>query len=244
MKHIFTTVLITILIALFGTAGLKAQSLQITGGDTLLVGEVGDDLTAVINLKNISTNMVEVKCSFKVLTITEGHEFSLCFTSCLSESKSTDWDFEETLQIQPGETKNTAAEIKMLDNGIKGLTRVKIIFYNKYNQFDNVEQIISFYVGVSSIEDLIYDGMKLSEPVPNPANDVISINYELPNKFNNNNASIEVYNSFGNFISSTPIIGANSIMKLNVSDLPQGKYFYLLSNDGRKSKPLSFIVLR
>jgi hypothetical protein len=244
MKRIFTLLSITIIIIIFGFSGLKSQSFELVGGDTLLAGEVGDVLGTVGRVKNISSNAVKVKCSIKMMTIAAGHEFEVCWAGqCLAIYISTDFDFNEGIDLQPGESLDDlwGFHITMVDNGLKGLTRVKVIFYNQNNSADKYELITSFYVGVSSV-DWIFAGLTLSEPVPNPAKDIISISYDIV--YPTNVAKLKVYTSSGLLVNSNQINGTKGNFGLNVSSLPQGKYFYLLDVDGRKSKPVSFIVQR
>lgn len=90
---------------------------------------------------------------------------------------------------------------------------------------------------VFSPEDNIH---VLSDPMPNPANDFTTINYQLP--AGTQHAFLELYSISGALLARLPLDPTASSLTLNTSELQNGIYFYALESAGRIVKTNKLIV--
>lgn len=86
-----------------------------------------------------------------------------------------------------------------------------------------------------SMEDLI------SQSTPNPANTLTRINWE---ENNNKNLSFTIYNALGELVKQEKISDNQTSVSVDVTTLPNGTYFYRLSNENFRSKMMKMVVLK
>ena len=75
---------------------------------------------------------------------------------------------------------------------------------------------------------------------PNPANDVIRLDYELP--LNVRTARLHIIDSNGNLVKDYLIDGHANNIALNVNDLSSGAYYYYIKYDKHQSESRKIIV--
>lgn len=75
---------------------------------------------------------------------------------------------------------------------------------------------------------------------PNPASDVIKLEYELP--VNVRNAQLYIINSNGNMVKDYMIDGHSTNISMNVNDLSSGVYYYYIKYDKHQSESRKIIV--
>jgi Secretion system C-terminal sorting domain len=86
----------------------------------------------------------------------------------------------------------------------------------------------------TSTNDFAYT---ISKAFPNPATDVININYQI----DVNDAQLNMYNAIGVLLKSITINPQTEIVSVDVADLASGVYFYNITDGKDQSKMMSFV---
>lgn len=84
-------------------------------------------------------------------------------------------------------------------------------------------------------------GSALQSPVPNPTSDFTSVEYQLEKGVK---GSLVISQSNGQVVREIELSDAVGRIRLDVSDLPQGQYFYTLYSNGTPLQTKSFQVIR
>jgi hypothetical protein len=82
----------------------------------------------------------------------------------------------------------------------------------------------------------------LSEPVPNPSNDEVNIDYMLPPSEKEGN--IAVYNSVGQVVRNYSVSGNSKSITIKTTDLAPDMYFILLQSGGFVSEAKKLNIIR
>jgi hypothetical protein len=100
-----------------------------------------------------------------------------------------------------------------------------------HNQTDNVYDTISYFLldHPNSVKETSNNATVTS--YPNPAKDVLTINYALTNV---NTPVISVYSLIGLKVASFPLSNANGVFDINTSNLENGMYFYTIEEEGQR----------
>ena len=116
-----------------------------------------------------------------------------------------------------------------------------------YTFFDerNPEEKYSFNVNFKYQPESIVDYNSadvFSNAYPNPANNTISFDYNMP--YDVNSASVAIYNMMGQEVVRQNLNLGGSRADINVSDLNEGVYFYSLIVNNQTVKTNKFVVSR
>ena len=116
-----------------------------------------------------------------------------------------------------------------------------------YTFFDerNPEEKYTFNVNFKYQSDAIVDFNSVnvfSNAYPNPANNTVSFDYNMP--FDVNSASVAIYNMMGQEVVRQDLNLGGSRADINVSDLNEGVYFYSLIVNNQTVKTNKFVVSR
>ena len=122
-------------------------------------------------------------------------------------------------------------------------TEVKMV----YTFFDerNPEQTYTFNVNFKYQPESIVDYNSVdvfSNAYPNPANNTVSFDYNMP--YDVNSASVAIYNMMGQEVVRQNLNLGGSRADINVSDLNEGVYFYSLIVNNQTVKTNKFVVSR
>jgi hypothetical protein len=83
-------------------------------------------------------------------------------------------------------------------------------------------------------------GVLLSDPVPNPADQNVSISYQITHA---GNSHLEIYNAAGNIIKHAEIDDMSGKITFSVATLPAGVYFYRLTGSSGGSAVKKLIII-
>ena len=86
------------------------------------------------------------------------------------------------------------------------------------------------------------NNISLSEAWPNPARDVVRISYNLSSEADNN-THFELYNTIGNRVLTRSLDAKKGVIKVDLSNFPQGIYYYRILHGNKSSKSLKMIRL-
>jgi hypothetical protein len=158
----------------------------------------------------------------EIVTIS-GTENYFCWESCYSPATDTSTG---NVILNPNAVFNdTFLDYKPAGN--TGETVILYTFQNVGNDADSASVMVRFNGTVTSIKE-VTSAAKLNSLYPNPANNNVTVNYEL----NQGAASLEIKNLLGQVQRVTPIVAGSKSANLNVADLPSGIYFVTLKSNG------------
>jgi hypothetical protein len=116
-----------------------------------------------------------------------------------------------------------------------------VTIYDPANPSDEATATIVWDCGAStvSIDKVANDAIKLNA-FPNPAKNSLTVNYSVESSFNE--ASIELFDVLGQKLISNELSSSKGQVKLDVSNLDAGVYFYSIRVDGQAIKTERVIV--
>ncbi len=137
-------------------------------------------------------------------------------------------------------------EISLQDFTDKDIT-LRFTFYSDGSvrgdgfYFDDLSvSVISTITGIDHPE--AKNNISISDAYPNPAYNKIRISYNLSSEVGDN-SRFEIYNTIGNRVMSLPVNMKKGIIEADMSNLPQGIYYYRIKNGNQSSKTLKVIKL-
>ena len=209
-------------------------------GDTLVVTGVPSDFEIIgyTDVTNETSSAMTIKVIRENLDVVPGTLNALCWAG-LCFGPATDTSTTQ-LTLDAGATTGDGEEFSghYYPSDSIGISFVKYYFYNVDNPDERSEIVVQYiaeYVGLG--EGIMADGF-ISEIYPNPATNFVSINYTLTPQVNS--ASVRVINLLGKVVKETRIEMGSNKVKLDVSDLSSGVYFYsvIINEEVYKTKKL------
>ena len=237
------------LIVMVFAAQLSAQSLSfkyegeaIEAGTTIdIVSDINQSMEIQFDLDIINTTDADINVVAQMEDLTGIGSTYLCWGNCfmpgILEAKNIVAAGGEG--IFNGHVMFVDAEWNTLPEG----TEIKMV----YTFFDerNPEEKYSFNVNFKYQSDAIADFNNVdvfSNAYPNPANNTVSFDYNMP--FDVNSASVAIYNMMGQEFVRQDLKLGGSRADINVSDLNEGVYFYSLIVNNQTVKTNKFVVSR
>jgi hypothetical protein len=232
------------LIALFTiTIMLNAQDLSLSWegtelGESVLIVGSPDDAEIVFHaaLTNNSAEDMNIKVYRKQLELLEGTMSQFCWNLCYPPSTDTSGQY---ILIKAGESSDAEAfSGHYIPSGIAGTTSVEYTFYNMDNPDINVKVVANYKGSPAGIAEEAMVGGSISEVYPNPATNYISLDYQLTSEVKV--ANVKVFNLLGAEVKSANLENNGNKLRLDISDLQSGIYFYsvLVNGDVYKTKKL------
>jgi hypothetical protein len=233
MKHIYL-----IIISLCITAGASAQSLTLSNvhissdvsTPTLLEGEA-----RVTNNSNAPINVMVERVLNNFAT---GHESYFCWVQCYPDFVSVSPD---PINIAGGGGFADDFKGDVETYGIPGISEVAYCFYDQNNISDSVcvKYTFDFTTGIPDIPSSIN---YISKASPNPAGNYTSFYYNKENP--SSEASIKIFNVLGSQVKNITLRENRSSIKVDVTDLRAGLYFYSMFVDGKNISSGKLLVNR
>lgn len=82
--------------------------------------------------------------------------------------------------------------------------------------------------------------IQFSDPFPNPASTFVKINYQFPSA--GDNGELKIMDLTGKTVMTYPLNGSGNTLRINVSDLTRGLYFFTIYYKGQLIKSNKLIV--
>jgi hypothetical protein len=120
--------------------------------------------------------------------------------------------------------------IHYIVNGAVGVSVIEFIIYDKNNPSEVSKIVAKFDPSPDGINENILKNIWLSDVYPNPATNFVVIDYKLPSEIDN--ASAKIVNLLGSIVKEQEVNIHNTKMRMDVSDLNSGIYFYSLTVNG------------
>jgi len=105
-----------------------------------------------------------------------------------------------------------------------GISIIQFRFQNINSENEFVKLIIKFNTTSDDIDENIIRNMTISDLYPNPAQDMISIEYDMPREVES--ANVRIVNVLGSVVKEVPLDTRDNKLSIDVSNLNDGIYFY------------------
>lgn len=249
MKKILSLILFVLLMGgvAFAQSSLSLEwnDAVVEGGTEVLIEGDGSEFEYVAHMmvRNNTSNDLNVVLKREVLEAQEGTLNYICWGLCFGP----DVEVSRGVPIVAGAVSNEVdfgghyMPRDSDENIVFGITRIKYTFYVEENEEDNVHFIAKFHISGASVGE-IADKVVFSNAYPNPANSVVSIDYnlnsiDLP-------AQIAVYNMLGQNVVNQIIEKNETKLQLSVSALHEGVYFYSIIVGGEVVDTKKLVIRR
>ena len=241
-------------ILMFLTVGLSAQyTLSWEGevlGDTVTVQGDPSDTELVFHavLTNNTDDTVVFKLQRRLVFLLDSTTTSYCWgTSCFPPNNTDSIDVaRDTVALAGGESTSDevfsghylAEDFGAID--VVGTSMVEYKFFNRDNEDENVIVVVKFVTTPDGIADQIMDKGFISDLYPNPATSYVNINYDFPKEVTS--ADVRIVNILGSVVKDEQMNRNASGMRMDISDLTNGVYFYSIIINGEVYKTKKLIV--
>ncbi len=218
-----------------------------TLGDTLVIldspGNLGEFIFHAI-IYNNTNNGMNIKVARNNIYIVENTENSFCWpTTCWSPLVDTSSDYGFIPAGGHSDSSEFSGHYRYNDgsgNHMYGTSIVKYSFFNMDNPEIINTIIVKYSLGYVGIKENKFHGAKVSDIFPNPVSNVAMFNYNLGN--NIKSGEVKIINLLGKVVKSIPLITQQGLLKIDVSDLHEGIYFYTISLNNNIFKTKKFII--
>jgi hypothetical protein len=203
-------------------------------GDTVTVWidpSTTNYLDYTMAIHNNSDNGMNVKVARKILKPLADMQFTFCLgTICYGPGVDSCAAGHYLFVSGGGASAEEEFKASYTTMDIIGTAIVRYNVYNKDNPADSVSVVIKFWVSPTGIEEDVMKGGYMSEVYPNPATNSISLDYQLTSKVNS--ADIKIFNVLGSTVKEAILKRNGDNLKMDVSDLENGIYFYSVLLNG------------
>ncbi len=230
MRKTATLLLFVFTLPLLSFAQTNLESHDATGyiyGDTTLKN-------THVKILNIGLDTLSVKIAQDNSGATNGHISYFCWgINCYPPTVAVS---SNAVNIAPGDTNKTF--IGYLEPA--GHTGISVIDYYFFNTIDPNDGInVSFTYDISIGINELSNSVSLSNPSPNPANNLTSISYDLKSV---KNGSFVLYNILGSKLNEFKLTERQETLIIPTSQLNSGIYFYSIVADGKLVSTRKLIV--
>lgn len=188
-------------------------------------GDLGTDIT----VRNISDNTIDIKVSRQIISTTQGTSNYFCWTLCYLPNTSVSPD---AITFSAGQVEPSKFQVHFDNMNVENAAAsIKYCAFDANNVSDSACAIVNFSVGTVGISsDTDKKTSLFSDFHPNPATTYASLDYSiLPSQ----TAEIVVTDMLGTVVEKKVIQNKQGIVRLNVSNTPNGLYFANIYVDGK-----------
>ncbi len=226
---------------------MNAQSLVISDLENIVYGEPSASvLTTHATVTNTSSAPVTV-------SVEGGHlsgapvsaNYYFCWFVCYSAipvANHFQIPANHVITLAPGQDTSVFAAYYE-PQGQVAIAEFEYCFTNADDVQDQTCVTITFDTQNVGVEEVFQaTGSAISESYPNPANKEAKINYSL--NANWETAEVTLYNMLGAKVKKTALKEKQGVLKMDVSTLPSGMYFYTLNVDGKSISTKKMMVTK
>jgi len=212
----------------------------IENGQTIIVDvtdlEAFETVSNEYFVRNNSTEDLAIKMRMEAVELVEGAEYSFCaLGSCYPPGvNETVREFEIAAQTTVGDDGVFTGHYHPKNHA--GNSLIRYTFFNVDDLNDTISFNISF-VDITAVNNIDEDA--IISAYPNPASEVLYINYDLKTIAN---GQLNVYNVLGEKMMSQEINSSKGRLELNVSELSEGIYLYNFQSGNLQSKTYKVLV--
>ena len=237
--------LLLLLVTAFTLSWAFSQSLELYFEGEALTPNAEITLTAhpdsglmvldTLDVKNISDATIEVKCIRTIIDTVPDVINSFCWGLCYPPFTDTS-DVAVTIQSQAFSYEFVG------DNdpdGNVGIMKVKYTFYSIKDMDDQVSVFVNYEATEPDWTEEYFEQAKMSHAYPNPANNIVSVDYHLKGI---PEARIAFYNLLGSKVKEIELTDSFGTLTINTSDFIEGIYFYTLLINNEASQTQKLII--
>ena len=214
-KNIMMKKILLCIIVLVQVSFVAAQSLVVTGDNSVLSSDICLRTNSYLTVKNVSNKDHDIICEKNVISVPAGTENTFCWGGlCYGVTQFVSSQF---LTLNSGED-NSVSFTGYFDAFCEqGIGIVEYCFYPVTDTIDRTCFTVTYNGNSTSMHDysLITN---VGDFYPNPANDIVYFN------FNGNLASLQLIDVLGNNVKDI-LLNQEGVQKLDLSDMNKGVYF-------------------
>ncbi len=178
--------------------------------------------------KNNTNNGVNVNMIRDELLILEGTVNYFCWDTCYLPSVDTS---VTSVFVPAGSSSAEGVFAGHYEtNEVFGVSLIEYKFLNKDNPDEYVTVVVKFDASPEDISEYILNNVSVSDVYPNPADNFVNINYDMPVEVQE--ASVKIVNLYGSVVMEGQINTRSNKMRMNITDLKGGIYFYSIFVNG------------
>ncbi len=211
-------------------------------GDTVTIQGDPADEEMIFNaiLTNNGDDADTIKITRRRIYQLENTIHYFCWGACFSPNNPDSVFMPEAfLVIEAGASSDEFAFVAhYTPNDEVGTSMFEYTFYNKNDRDEKVVVVAKFVTTPDGVLDQLMANAHISDLYPNPATSYVSINYDLPAQVET--ASVKIMNILGSVVKNEVMNKNASNLRVDVSDLTNGVYFYsvIINNEVYKTKKL------
>ena len=238
-KFIFTLSFIAILLgAAFSQSSLEVYfegELLEPDQEITIGGEASSSAIVLdaIDVKNIGSVGMHVKCARENIEIVPGTSNSFCWGLCYPPTSDTS---AVSVIIDAGGIYDEFSGDYYPD-GNEGESTVKYTYFNEEDLSDKISVVVKYSTTVG-VDDPA--NFKLSAAYPNPASSFVKFDYDFQEI--SANSKVMIYDLLGSTVKEISINNSLGSLKVNTSDLKDGIYFYSLVVNNEPTKTQKLII--
>ncbi|MFT5279890.1 MAG: hypothetical protein ACI9P8_001529 [Bacteroidia bacterium] len=227
----------TLFVALGFTLGAFAQDFTLTNPTPWVSGEVDEIIHSYVDVTNDAASALDVHCKRENIDVGAGTSNYFCWTQCYGPM--TDQS-PVAFPMDPDAMTEIFAGYYNA-NGFVGYSIVRYTFFEEGNESNANSFDVTYSTDPNGIADGFVSGSNgLSASYPNPANASTEMVYSL--KPDASKGSVEMFNMLGSKVRSIPLTEKNGALKVDLSAIPSGLYFFNMVVDGKTLETRKLMV--
>jgi hypothetical protein len=217
-----------------GGSGSVAQTTYNFNVDTSASGSF------MFNVHNPTSSSVTIKVKKYLIFNAGGDVTSFCIgTNCYGSSTT----LSGAVSIPANSNLGSGFLTDFVASNTNNTARVVYTIFDTTTPSDSITTIINYNVS-SSITGIkqITSTYNVSNIAPNPANNSISLAYDLKNT--NQPASVKIYNMLGTLVKTSSLETYSNATKIDIASFEEGMYFYSVTIGSKVIKTGRLVVAR
>jgi hypothetical protein len=199
-----------------------AQSFSVSNSSETKYGDYNQfEVISYVTVYNNTSTPKNMKVKRIIVSEATGHMNAICWEQCYIPEV----DVSPSSIVIPANGSLNNFSGHLYPNGAGGTTQIKYVFFDENNPNDSATFQVTYQVWGLSVNS---NELKVSEPYPNPASGVVNFS------FTNNRGSsyLVIYDMLGNMVRKAALNGVSGNVKIDVSKLNSGMYFYQIVENG------------
>jgi hypothetical protein len=223
------------------TAYAQTSPIQVPSTSVTFYGSYLQTLIAAsFPVVNISSQPIDIKVRRKVITNVAGSDNNFCWgVNCYPPNVSV----SPIPTVIPANGTDNSFVADYNPNGMPGLATIRYTFFKVTGSPDSVQVEVNFDARsavMGTRKHLNSSAISIGTPKPNPANDLTTIDFNLP--ANSRNNKLRIFNAIGGLVKEVALTQKQGTAILTTTNLANGVYFYTLQVDGYSVETKKLIV--
>lgn len=240
MKKLLLLILLSGFAAVYGIAqsiSLADSTGPLANGATIVRTGTPDalEIVAYVFVKNNTANALDIHLKKVELSMVAGSINTFCWGACFGPSV---YQTPNPFTVAGNTTDSVNFTGHYTPMGTPGISYMRYVFFNAANPNDSAWVNVDFHAFPLGLDSPVV-AANLSNAYPNPASNLAYFTYSMNGS---NAAKVLVRNILGTTVREVALSGSEGKAALQVSDLPDGVYFYSLMADGKMLQTRKLVV--